>query len=191
MYSVGVGLDSHVPVQSNAPAGDHRVLSHADTSSPVNCTVVLFILAASPDDAKSEYDAAAVVAHFSVSAVLNDEQRHERLYRLDAQWIMNYHAMETYKLQVLYSAGSPVLSDDGPNADTGSDDRAAQASTSSVDYNGDSPAGSSAACVVCQSAAATEAMLPCRHVALCSNCLTRVHLCPVCRSKIQSHFTVA
>ncbi|XP_065185060.1 cell growth regulator with RING finger domain protein 1-like isoform X1 [Sycon ciliatum] len=185
------GCSSQDILMPNAPAGDHRVLSHADTSSPVNCTVVLFILAASPDDAKSEYDAAAVVAHFSVSAVLNDEQRHERLYRLDAQWIMNYHAMETYKLQVLYSAGSPVLSDDGPNADTGSDDRAAQASTSSVDYNGDSPAGSSAACVVCQSAAATEAMLPCRHVALCSNCLTRVHLCPVCRSKIQSHFTVA
>ena len=47
-----------------------------------------------------------------------------------------------------------------------------------------------AACVVCQMNEATEALLPCRHVALCTNCLTRVGLCPVCRSAVQSHFTV-
>ncbi|KAK7086603.1 hypothetical protein SK128_017040 [Halocaridina rubra] len=47
------------------------------------------------------------------------------------------------------------------------------------------------ACVVCQTRRITRALLPCRHVCICSTCCGRLETCPMCRSRFLAFFLVA
>ncbi|RXG73990.1 Cell growth regulator with RING finger domain protein 1 [Armadillidium vulgare] len=44
------------------------------------------------------------------------------------------------------------------------------------------------ACVICRVMQPTRALLPCRHVCICSYCFTRLEFCPLCRSRISAYF---
>lgn len=43
-------------------------------------------------------------------------------------------------------------------------------------------------CSVCQSFPVSRCIIPCRHVALCSFCFSKVQNCPICRGIIQCFF---
>ena len=45
-------------------------------------------------------------------------------------------------------------------------------------------------CVVCQENSITIAILPCKHTCICTECLHKLHKCPMCRSFIQSFFSL-
>tara|TARA_B100000780_G_scaffold197335_1_gene139396 strand:+ start:32 stop:937 length:906 start_codon:yes stop_codon:yes gene_type:complete len=56
--------------------------------------------------------------------------------------------------------------------------------------------GSEVECVICMSETATNAMVPCGHLALCSSCAAgmkaanKKHRCPMCKSEIQSFLKI-
>ncbi len=45
-------------------------------------------------------------------------------------------------------------------------------------------------CIVCQCDKVTVVLLPCRHTCVCGDCLVKLDKCPMCRSYIQSYFTL-
>ncbi|KAL8617592.1 hypothetical protein ACOMHN_033138 [Nucella lapillus] len=45
-------------------------------------------------------------------------------------------------------------------------------------------------CIVCQSRALNCALLPCRHTCVCRACFHKLDRCPMCRSHIESYFTL-
>ena len=50
--------------------------------------------------------------------------------------------------------------------------------------------GGNTDCVICWANPATKVLLPCRHACLCVNCFSHVDSCPVCRTRIISHFSL-
>lgn len=46
-------------------------------------------------------------------------------------------------------------------------------------------------CVVCQNAAVTRVLLPCRHTCVCDSCVSHFQHCPICRAFILESFTLA
>lgn len=45
-------------------------------------------------------------------------------------------------------------------------------------------------CVICQDEPITKALLPCRHACVCGTCFSKIDLCPLCRSSIQSFISM-
>lgn len=45
-------------------------------------------------------------------------------------------------------------------------------------------------CVVCQSAAVSIVLLPCRHACVCDSCVAHFQYCPICRALILESFTL-
>uniref|UniRef100_H3CI50 Cell growth regulator with ring finger domain 1 n=1 Tax=Tetraodon nigroviridis TaxID=99883 RepID=H3CI50_TETNG len=45
-------------------------------------------------------------------------------------------------------------------------------------------------CVVCQSAAVSVVLLPCRHACVCDSCGARFQACPICRAAVLESFTL-
>ncbi|XP_014676661.1 PREDICTED: cell growth regulator with RING finger domain protein 1-like isoform X2 [Priapulus caudatus] len=45
-------------------------------------------------------------------------------------------------------------------------------------------------CVVCQQAAVTHTLLPCRHACACHSCFRHLDKCPMCRGNIESYFVI-
>uniref|UniRef100_A0A0A9VTZ6 Cell growth regulator with RING finger domain protein 1 n=1 Tax=Lygus hesperus TaxID=30085 RepID=A0A0A9VTZ6_LYGHE len=45
-------------------------------------------------------------------------------------------------------------------------------------------------CSVCQNRPLRCALLPCRHTCVCSQCLSKLKNCPMCRSRIESYFCI-
>lgn len=50
--------------------------------------------------------------------------------------------------------------------------------------------GGSRDCVVCQSAAVSVVLLPCRHACVCASCAARFQSCPICRAAVLESFTL-
>lgn len=55
---------------------------------------------------------------------------------------------------------------------------------------GVSEEGGSRDCVVCQSAAVSVVLLPCRHACMCASCAARFQSCPICRAAVLESFTL-
>lgn len=45
-------------------------------------------------------------------------------------------------------------------------------------------------CVVCQSAAVSVVLLPCRHACVCHSCSARFQACPICRAAVLESFAL-
>uniref|UniRef100_A0A3P9LZN9 Cell growth regulator with ring finger domain 1 n=1 Tax=Oryzias latipes TaxID=8090 RepID=A0A3P9LZN9_ORYLA len=45
-------------------------------------------------------------------------------------------------------------------------------------------------CVVCQNAAVSRVLLPCRHACVCGSCLSRFQHCPICRAFVLESFVL-
>ncbi|KAM6906479.1 cell growth regulator with RING finger domain protein 1 isoform 2-T2 [Lycodopsis pacificus] len=45
-------------------------------------------------------------------------------------------------------------------------------------------------CVVCQNAAVSKVLLPCRHACVCDSCVSHFQHCPMCRAFVQESFTL-
>lgn len=45
-------------------------------------------------------------------------------------------------------------------------------------------------CVVCQSAAVSVVLLPCRHACVCDSCGAHFQSCPICRAVVLQSFTL-
>jgi len=45
-------------------------------------------------------------------------------------------------------------------------------------------------CIVCQRKEMEAALLPCRHVSTCIECLTKIDKCPICEKKFFGFFQV-
>ena len=43
-------------------------------------------------------------------------------------------------------------------------------------------------CTVCQTAAITRVILPCKHACCCDSCFPLLNMCPICRGYIYSYF---
>ncbi|XP_064602965.1 cell growth regulator with RING finger domain protein 1-like [Liolophura sinensis] len=50
------------------------------------------------------------------------------------------------------------------------------------------PDYSDSGCIVCQSAAISTVLLPCRHTCVCNTCFLQIDKCPMCRGVIESYF---
>ncbi len=50
--------------------------------------------------------------------------------------------------------------------------------------------GTKDSCIICQCDQVNVVILPCRHTCVCRECLLRLDKCPMCRSFIQSYFTL-
>ncbi|XP_066988818.1 cell growth regulator with RING finger domain protein 1-like isoform X4 [Macrobrachium rosenbergii] len=84
----------------------------------------------------------------------------------------------------LYTQGNNSSSNWEPTGDATDDDKG----NYNID-NDDIPIEE--ACVVCQTNRITRALLPCRHVCVCSMCFNRLETCPMCRARFQAYFLVA
>lgn len=99
------------------------------------------------------------------------------------QYLKQYSGQLT-RLQALYTQGNNSSSNWEPTGDATDDDKG----NYNID-NDDIPIEE--ACVVCQTNRITRALLPCRHVCVCSMCFNRLETCPMCRARFQAYFLVA
>lgn len=70
------------------------------------------------------------------------------------------------------------------------EEAAAAASTRQEEEEGGSWEGGGRDCVVCQSAAVSVVLLPCRHACVCNSCAAYFQSCPICRAAVLESFTL-
>lgn len=147
------------------------------------------VLTLSEPEARDTYH---IVASVTVLHVPDDT------YSLSARVLFQYLLTSQgniYELKPLFMSAGSGGAPDPPDSEQSTrpsepNNEVSKVKQSPVLEDEDWSEGTGRDCVVCQNAAVSRVLLPCRHACVCDSCVSHFQYCPICRAFIQESFTL-